>query len=95
MASEEAVRLSAIVHGRVQGVNFRYHTQRKARSLGLRGYVRNRADGSVEVVAEGPRRAVEDLYSWLHVGAPMAEVWRVDATWEAPVGKWASFEVRF
>lgn len=95
MATEETVRLQAVVHGMVQGVSFRYYTQRQAQSLGVKGYVRNCADGSVEVVAEGPRHAVEELYSWLHSGPPMAEVRRVDANWEAPTGRWTSFEVRY
>jgi len=95
MATEEIVRLNAVVHGMVQGVSFRYYTQHRARGLGLRGHVRNRANGAVEVVAEGPRRAVEELYSWLHSGPPMAEVRSVDATWGAPTGTGATFEVRF
>lgn len=95
MATEEKVHLSAVVHGFVQGVNFRYHTQRRARALGLRGYVRNRADGTVEVVAEGPRRAVEEFYSWLQTGPAMADVHHVEAAWEAPTGSWSSFEVRY
>jgi acylphosphatase len=95
VATEERVRLMAVVHGFVQGVNFRYYTQRQARRLGLRGYVRNRGDGTVEVVAEGPRRAVGELYSWLHSGPPMAEVGRVEATWGAPSGREVAFEVRF
>lgn len=95
MATEERVRLSAVVHGMVQGVSFRYYTQREARRLGLRGYVRNRSDGTVEVVAEGPRRVVEELYSWLQSGPPMAEVREVEVAWDAPAGTWASFEVRY
>jgi acylphosphatase len=95
VATEEVVRLSAIVHGLVQGVNFRYYTQREARRLGLRGYVRNRGDGTVEVVAEGQRRSVEQLYAWLHSGPPMADVRRVEATWGPPAERGVSFEVRF
>lgn len=95
MATEEMVRLNAIVHGLVQGVNFRYYTQRQARRLGLRGYVRNRGDGTVEVVAEGPRHAVEEFYAWLHSGPPMAEVRRVEATWGPPAESGVTFEVRF
>ena len=94
MATQDMVRLNAVVHGLVQGVNFRYYTQRQARDLGLRGYVRNRPDGTVEVVAEGRRRAVEELFAWLQSGPPMADVQRVDATWTAPTGGWVSFEVR-
>jgi len=95
VATEERVRLNAVVHGMVQGVSFRYYARREARRLGLRGYVRNRSDGTVEVVAEGPRRAVEGLYTWLHSGPPMAEVREVEASWDAPTGTWASFEVRY
>ncbi len=95
MAAAERVRLRAVVHGIVQGVSFRYYTQREARRLGLRGYVRNCSDGTVEVVAEGPRRAVDELYSWLHSGPPSAEVWNVDAIWHAPNGSEVSFEVRY
>ena len=95
MATQEMVRLEAVVHGEVQGVSFRYYTQQRARSLGLRGYVRNRSDGAVEVVVEGARRAVEELFAWLHTGPAMADVRSVDAVWGAPSGRWASFEVRY
>ncbi len=95
MATGEMVRLQAVVHGLVQGVNFRYYTQRQARRLGLRGYVRNRGDGTVEVMAEGQRQAVEELYAWLQSGPPSAEVQWVDASWMAPTGAWASFEVHY
>ncbi len=89
------VRLTAVVYGYVQGVGFRQHTQRRARGLGLRGYVRNRGDGAVEVVAEGPRQAVEELYTWLQRGPAMADVSHVDAEWGAATGEWALFEVRY
>ena len=61
-------RLHASVRGLVQGVSFRYYTLHRARELGLRGYVRNLWDGSVEVVAEGPRQSLEQLLTWLHQG---------------------------
>jgi hypothetical protein len=48
-------RVEATVYGRVQGVSFRYYTQQKARQLGLTGWVANHPDGSVRLVAEGPR----------------------------------------
>lgn len=60
--------------GRVQGVGFRYYTQRKALSLGLAGYAHNLADGRVEVVAVGPRQQVEQLIEWLNTGPPTAVV---------------------
>lgn len=88
-------RLQAIVHGRVQGVNFRYYTQRRASELGVTGFVRNLWDRTVEVVAEGRRADLENLLSFLHVGPPAALVTGVDATWVAPTGKFNRFEVRY
>ncbi len=91
----EWARLKAVVHGRVQGVNFRAYTRRRALDLGLRGYVRNSWDGTVEVVAEGPRKALDSLLSFLRVGPPSAWVERVDVNWEGATGEFWSFEVRY
>lgn len=89
------VRLHAIVHGRVQGVSFRYYTRQKARELGLVGYVRNQADGTVEVVAEGPRQEVERFLAFLQTGQRPAFVTRVQARWPMPAGSFDRFEVRY
>ncbi|WP_455234427.1 acylphosphatase [Thiogranum longum] len=67
-----------IVNGRVQGVFFRAATQREAQQLGLTGYARNLADGSVEVLACGERGAVERLKEWLWLGPPSANVTGVE-----------------
>ena len=91
----ELVRLHARIHGFVQGVSFRYYTLRQAQTLRLDGYVRNCWDGTVEVVAEGEREAVNKLLSWLHVGPSYAEVEKVDFDWEDPRGDCTRFEVRF
>ena len=91
----ETVRLHAKVHGLVQGVSFRYYTQRRANGLGLGGFVRNRWDGSVEIVAEGEREAVDQLLSWLHAGPASGHVERVDVQWEKPNGEFRQFEVVF
>ena len=87
-------RLHAIVHGVVQGVNFRYYTQRQAESLGLAGWVANRWDGTVEVVAEGSRPSLEDLLAWLHHGPPSAHVDEVHADWEMASKEFDCFQVR-
>ena len=89
------VRLHAIVRGRVQGVSFRYYTQRRATELGLTGYVRNQWDGTVEVVAEGARSEVDALVAFLHVGPRSAFVTQVDARWPVPTGEYQRFEVRY
>ncbi|MFO7689553.1 MAG: acylphosphatase [Cryobacterium sp.] len=73
-------RTHAIVRGQVQGVGFRYFTQRQARRLGLTGFVRNRLDGSVEVAVQGPPAAVATLLRWLHAGPPSAVVESVTLT---------------
>lgn len=62
------------VHGRVQGVGFRAWTVRQARTLGLRGTVRNRPNGSVEVEAEGPDTALQQLRQLLERGPMFADV---------------------
>ena len=90
----DRVRFQACIHGYVQGVSFRYYTLRQAQMLELSGYVRNCEDGSVEVVAEGPREAAERLLSWLHRGPPSAEVQRVEVEWQQAKGKLVRFEVR-
>ncbi len=86
-----AVRL--IVSGRVQGVAFRHHTQREATRLGLRGWVRNRSDGRVEIEAEGEETELEQLVAWAHGGPPAAQVTSVDRSWAHPGGH-SSFEIR-
>ena len=86
-------RLHAVVHGDVQGVGFRYFVQRKAQELGLRGWVRNNDDGTVELVAEGSREALEELRRVVEEGPRMARVDRVDAQWSAATGTLRSFEL--
>jgi len=91
----EKVRLQAIVHGRVQGVSFRYYTHRQACQLDVTGYVRNQWDGTVKVVAEGPHSNVTRLLNWLHKGPRMAFVQKVDVQWLPPTDKFQHFEVRY
>lgn len=75
-----------IVTGRVQGVGFRVSCAREAKRLGLCGGVRNQADGSVEVVAEGDDDAVEALIMWCQSGPMYAKVQSVDSAVETPQG---------
>ncbi len=88
-------RLHVVVHGRVQGVSFRYYTQHRAMDLGLSGYVRNLWDCSVEVVAEGPQAKLEELLAFLRVGPRGALVTQVDAEWFGPADAFERFEVRY
>jgi len=68
------VRVNLIVTGRVQGVFYRQSTLQEAQRLGLRGWVANLPDGSVEIEAEGEEGAVADLVAWAKVGPPAAHV---------------------
>lgn len=90
-APDQALR--AVVRGMVHGVGFRYFVQRRALSLGLRGTVRNRDDGSVEVYAEGPRGALERLLDALREGPPSASVERVEQERAAATGTVSGFRI--
>ncbi len=92
---EEQASLSAIVHGRVQGVFFRDFVRGIAELHGLTGWVRNLPEGTVEVRAEGPRDKLLELLKFLELGPPRARVDRVDATWLEYAGDYSSFQVRF
>ncbi len=69
-----------VIHGRVQGVGFRWSLMEKAGELGLDGWVRNRVDGSVEALISGTGESVDALTAWAHRGPPHARVDRV--TWQ-------------
>jgi acylphosphatase len=87
--------LHAQVQGRVQGVGFRYFVIQRAVQLGLRGYVRNKSDGSVEVVAQGPRPALERLVTQLWQGPSGAYVRDVQTVWREPVEYLSGFHIRW
>jgi acylphosphatase len=88
------VRLSLTISGRVQGVGFRASASDEARSLGLAGWVRNRATGEVEIVAEGKRENLEMLLAWAHSGPPGARVVHLQEEWAPATGDFSDFRVR-
>lgn len=93
--NDETWRMRALVRGRVQGVFFRYFTRGQATGLGLGGTVRNMPDGSsVEVVAEGPRGALDELLERLRKGPQGAQVHDVEVQWGPASSEFGSFEVR-
>lgn len=99
MNGEEAAvgqrRVRWLVSGRVQGVSFRYFTRQNAQRLGLAGWVRNRPDGTVEAVVEGPENVLADLRREIQQGPPMARVLGIEET-VAPTGELPSlFEIHF
>jgi acylphosphatase len=88
------VRVRVVVEGRVQGVFYRDGCRREAQRLGVRGWVRNRSDGSVEVVAEGQRSKVDELLTWCRQGPPQARVTGMSVTDEVPAAE-RSFRIEY
>jgi acylphosphatase len=88
-------QFKAIVHGRVQGVCFRAQTVATGRRLGLCGYARNLADGTVEVVAAGADDRLNELLDFLHRGPEIARVDRVDLTWDDQTLAGSGFAIRY
>lgn len=89
----ENLRIRVHIGGLVQGVYFRYSTQRKAQELGVNGWVRNLMDGSVECLLEGERDAVEALVRWLHQGPSGARVEHVTTRGEEYTGDLVGFSI--
>jgi acylphosphatase len=88
------IRVRAVVAGRVQGVFYRDSCRSQATRLGVRGSVRNLADGSVEVVAEGERERVEELLVWCRTGPPRAMVTGITVGDEVPAAE-RSFRIEY
>lgn len=84
----------ARIHGRVQGVGFRYFVQREALRLGLKGLVRNLATGQVEVVAQGSPETLNELLEKLYEGPALAWVQRVVVDWQEPDKSLLGFQVQ-
>lgn len=91
--SEELARVNVVVTGKVQGVFFRASTLERAQSLNLTGWVKNLPDGSVEILAEGTRYALEDLVAWCRQGPSEAEVSDVFPRWQKYQGEFRTFMI--
>jgi len=89
----ETSRVHVVITGRVQGVGFRYFVIRNAKQLGLVGWVRNRMDGAVEIVAEGNRQDLQRLVDKLKTGPPMAWVQHVSTQWQPAADSFVDFVI--
>jgi acylphosphatase len=92
--TRDLARVRVIVTGRVQGVFFRASAATEAQALGIVGYVRNRADLSVEIVAEADRGRLEQLCDWALVGPPRARVDEIRTEWSTATGEFSGFTIR-
>lgn len=90
----DTIRLRVSVRGEVQGVGYRAFARRYARTLGVQGYARNLVDGSVEVIAEGPRAMLDAFLGVLKRGSPSGRVDEIEVYWEAATGEYSAFLVR-
>ena len=88
-----AKRVQLIVRGRVTGVFFRAAAQREARRLGITGWVKNRPDGGVEILAEAEEEAVKEMISWAQRGPSAARVEDVDIRWRGYTGEFSDFRI--
>ena len=86
-------RIRLIIEGRVQGVWFRDSTRKEADRLGVSGWVKNRSDGTVEALVEGPEALVKELISWCRQGPPFARVDGIRETRETWVGDFDTFDI--
>ncbi|RKY98155.1 MAG: acylphosphatase [Candidatus Hydrothermota bacterium] len=84
-----------IVHGVVQGVGFRYFVWRRARAYNIHGWVRNRPDGTVEILAQGEEGMLNEFIKEVKIGPPAAHVTRVDIQESSPDFTLNDFEIRF
>ncbi len=94
MLGENDVRLTAWVHGQVQGVGFRWWTRSRALELGLTGFAANKPDGRVQVVAQGSRDACERLLDRLKGGDTPGQVDKVIFDWSEPADAITGFTER-
>jgi acylphosphatase len=87
-------RVELIATGRVQGVWFRYETQKAALEIGVKGIVENTVDGAVHVLAEGEEGQLDKLIEYCKHGPPLARVENVRISWSEPTGEFSGFTIR-
>lgn len=83
------------ITGRVQGVFFRAMTEKKARELQLKGFVRNRADGSVEILAQGRQDDIIKLIKWCESSPGFAKTDNAEVKWKEPIGNLKDFVIKY
>ncbi|MEC9412355.1 MAG: acylphosphatase [Pseudomonadota bacterium] len=83
-----------LISGRVQGVSYRYSAQQQAHKLGVTGWVRNLADGQVELLIQGETQQLEDMLNWANQGPRFAEVNSIEVTEQSADLTLTDFEIR-
>ena len=88
-------RIILKIYGRVQMVMYRDFAQRKAKKLGLAGWVMNQNDKTVKVVAEGEEKKLKELIDWCYNGPILAKVEKIDIDWQDSTGQFNKFEIKY
>lgn len=88
-------RLTLKIAGLVQGMGYRYTSQKEAQKRGFVGFVTNLNDSSVELVAEGKEKDLKDFIQWCYNGVGPAMVHYIDETWSAATGEFDDFMIKF
>lgn len=83
------------IHGKVQGVGYRFYATRVARKMGLKGWIQNMRDGSVEALVEGDKKAIDEWIEDIREGPRHAEVTKIDQESKDFTGKLPDFDVKF
>ncbi|TGK01363.1 acylphosphatase [Leptospira langatensis] len=94
MAAKNDTRAKIRIRGTVQGVGFRYFVLQRAQECRLKGYTMNLPTGEVEVVVEGDKVFIEDLYKAVQRGPSKAKVTEATIQWEEPKGSFRTFEIK-
>ena len=89
------VQAHIFAHGRVQGVSFRYYVRKRAAALALKGYVRNLADGRVEILARGSLENLGKFVTYVRNNPGLSHVFRLDINWEEPLSDLEGFHIKF
>lgn len=95
MSMNKKRRVHVFVSGRVQGVFFRDNTCRKARELGITGWVKNLPDGKVEAIFEGEEEKIKEMVEWTKRGPVFAKVNNLNVEWQEYKGEFKDFEIRY
>ena len=83
------------IHGKVQGVGYRFYATRVARRMGLKGWIQNNRDGTVDALVEGEKQAIDDWVEEIREGPRYAEVTKIDSESKDFTGKLPDFDVKF
>lgn len=89
------IQVHIFARGRVQGVSFRYHVLKRAIALALDGYVRNLADGRVEILAQGSRENLDKLIDYMRSNPGLSYIVKLNINWEEPLSNLEGFRIDF